>query len=465
MIRRKFLSVVFLFWYTLANQAKVTIKVRNDSGHKVTLNWLDPKTKETVKMSDMEPDPQHQFAMNSFMHHRFQIWQTPDAETGNCGDDNSEETCKTSYFQVTEPEEQTFVITDDFEVIPDITYAAPHPVEAVDMSTIEEPTVILQKCKAQAEKRLATGDKYESVMKQYHLCTTTLLVPAIKSLNDEVQFERDLRTDVSINGENFTCTNPDLETSPDVRTEEWTSSRDHVPRIAHIKLDRPTSRIHVIESFASLEECEAMEEEAKDNLSVASTADGKGGTKISLGRKAMQAAIRPKFDANGEPLEDSLISQLSGRVYEYTNHVLSLNITPFGQEPLMSIQYFGRGYNDTEPDRYTPHCDGKCDGKQHIYGARMATMVIYCTIPDRGGFTNFQNANVHVKPSQGSAIFFSYIDPLTNMSDNGFTQHSGCPVYDGEKKIITQWVRYGVSSAVPHDSFNTLNILKSKDVD
>jgi hypothetical protein len=206
-----------------------------------------------------------------------------------------------------------------------------------------------------------------------------------------------------------------------------------------------------------------MEEEAKDSLSVASTADGKGGTKISVGRKAMQASIRPKFDADGEPLQDDLISQLSGRVYEYTNHVLDLNITPFGQEPLMSIQYFGRGYNDTEPDRYTPHCDGKCEGKEHMYGSRMATMVIYCTIPDKGGFTNFQNANVHVKPNKGNAIFFSYIDPLTNMTDNGLTQHSGCPVYDGEKKIVTQWVRYGVSAEVSHNSFNTLNVLKSVD--
>ena len=61
------------------------------------------------------------------------------------------------------------------------------------------------------------------------------------------------------------------------------------------------------------------------------------------------------------------------------------------------------------------------------------------TIPQQGGFTNFGNANVHVKPTERSAIFFSYMDPLTNMSDYGFTQHSGCAVYEGEKKIITQW--------------------------
>ena len=40
-----------------------------------------------------------------------------------------------------------------------------------------------------------------------------------------------------------------------------------------------------------IEKLNAMQEEAQAKLTVASTADGKGGTKISLSRKAMQAAI------------------------------------------------------------------------------------------------------------------------------------------------------------------------------
>jgi hypothetical protein len=85
----------------------------------------------------------------------------------------------------------------------------------------------------------------------------------------------------------------------------------------------------------------------------------------------------------------------------------------------------------------------------------MATTVIYCDVPEEGGFTNFQNANVHVKPSEGSAIFFSYLDPLTNITDHGLTTHSGCPVYKGTKRIITQWIRWPVSNEVPHSAFNT----------
>jgi hypothetical protein len=152
--------------------------------------------------------------------------------------------------------------------------------------------------------------------------------------------------------ENFTCAMPDLDSSPDVDTYDWTSEKDEVARTVHVKLDRPASRIHLIENFAYPEECAAVEEEAASNLHRASTADGKGGSTLSLARKAMQGSLKPKWN---KEQEGDLVARLSRRVYDYTNYALGLNISESGQEPLMSIQYAGRGTNDTEPDRYTPH--------------------------------------------------------------------------------------------------------------
>lgn len=63
-----------------------------------------------------------------------------------------------------------------------------------------------------------------------------------------------------------------------------------------------------------------------------------------------------------------------------------------------------------------------------------------------------------------SAVFFSYIDPETKLMDTGFTEHSGCPVFSGEKKIVTQWIRLGVDEENPWDAFNTLGI-KYKDIE
>jgi hypothetical protein len=74
----------------------------------------------------------------------------------------------------------------------------------------------------------------------------------------------------------------------------------------------------------------------------------------------------------------------------------------------MSIQYFGRGLNDTEPDRYSkflcqtvlqmsvvshtrtpplviataaPHCDGDCTGLPHKYGTRYVATQAYGKCP------------------------------------------------------------------------------------
>jgi hypothetical protein len=60
----------------------------------------------------------------------------------------------------------------------------------------------------------------------------------------------------------------------------------------------------------------------------------------------------------------------------------------------MSIQYFGRGLDDTETDRYMPHCDGQCDGLKFQNAGRVATMVMYCETPLKGGANNFRNAGI-----------------------------------------------------------------------
>lgn len=89
-------------------------------------------------------------------------------------------------------------------------------------------------------------------------------------------------------------------------------------------------------------------------------------------------------------------------------------------------------------------------------GNRVATMIIYTRAPDVGGHTNFGRANVHIKPRVGDAIFFSYMDPETRRNDNGLTEHSACPVYEGTKNIVTHWMRLGVSMEKPFYDFNSL---------
>jgi hypothetical protein len=39
--------------------------------------------------------------------------------------------------------------------------------------------------------------------------------------------------------------------------------------------------------------------------------------------------------------------------------------------------------------------------------------------------------------------------------DDGYTEHSGCPILEGEKWVITFWMREGVSFEEPWTLFDT----------
>jgi prolyl 4-hydroxylase len=76
-------------------------------------------------------------------------------------------------------------------------------------------------------------------------------------------------------------------------------------------------------------------------------------------------------------------------------------------------------------------------------------MVLYCNEPGEGGATTFTNADVYVRPKKGFASFFSYMDEQGLMDPLMLSQHSGCPVTQGEKWIATQWLRRGVDKDNP----------------
>jgi len=318
----------------------------------------------------------------------------------------------------------------------------------------ESAKVLIDDCEAQVTRNAKEGGigALEAIQ-ELKKCVESGVALEVEKANEEIAFQSGIRKKMAESYENYTCADFDLPTSDAVEDTEWDDGT--VVRDVKILLDRPASKVHIVKNFISVEECIAMEDAARPKLHKATVADGKGGSELSPNRKALQAGIKIPWHLEKER---NPLTTISRRVYDYVNHVLGMNIDEHGQEDLMSIQYEGRGENDTAPDRYMPHCDGDCNAMPFKTGNRMATMVMYCTVPTKGGATNFRNAGLHVVPEVRTATFFSYIDPETMKMDNGFTEHSGCPVVEGEKKIVTQWVRYGVDKENPWDSFNTLGI-------
>lgn len=237
---------------------------------------------------------------------------------------------------------------------------------------------LVELCRAKAKARLeAAGtniDEVQASMDDLVRCVEAGVAETISKANEEIAFQATVRKGMAAFMENYTCADTDLETGDPLREEKWTGAKDRKKRNVKIMLDRPASKIHVVSDFISPAECKAMEDAAKPKLHRATVADGKGGSEYSPSRKAMQAGIAVAWEKEAK---GDHIAILSRRVYDYTNHVLELDIEEHGQEDLMSIQYFGRGANDTTPDRYTPHCDGDCNGLPFKTGNRMATMVMY----------------------------------------------------------------------------------------
>lgn len=294
------------------------------------------------------------------------------------------------------------------------------------------------------------------VIAEYTSCIEANMTHVLLDTNDVLSFQSVALSNAVDSFESYTCSDFNLPTSPAIRNETWSNKgKKYDVGILH---ERPRSKIHIISDFITEEECQAMEDAARPILHKAAVADGKGGSTISPNRKAMQAGIAVSWDKEeeGDP-----IASLSRRVYDYANYVTGLGFKENGQEDLMSIQYFGRGINDTEPDRYLPHCDGDCDGLPHKFGQRVATMVMYCTIPLKGGATNFRKAGIHIEPTKGFGAFFSYIGSDDLIMDEGFTEHSACPVVEGNKKVAVQWIRLGVDDDNTWDSFNTRKLLSA----
>eukprot|EP00581_Thalassiosira_minuscula_P013298 CAMPEP_0183711822 /NCGR_PEP_ID=MMETSP0737-20130205/7199_1 /TAXON_ID=385413 /ORGANISM="Thalassiosira miniscula, Strain CCMP1093" /LENGTH=461 /DNA_ID=CAMNT_0025940389 /DNA_START=65 /DNA_END=1450 /DNA_ORIENTATION=+ len=443
--------VLLLLIASNAQDTARSIQIMNESSRRVEVHWVHPDTGEMVLQST--PDILHgaNFALNSYIGHTFEVRELPAKKTGVCG--GEEESCRVDYFTVNSNQDQVIMIRDGVEV------------EHTDSKTIasQSAATLLDDCKSTAKQQLRSDDAEDaaSILDNLAACVQRGIAQEIEKANEEIAFQATVRKDMAALVENYTCADETVNTTEAKRTEWWDDAPSRKRRKVSVMIDRPASRIHTIENFLNAEECAAVEAAAKPLLHDATVADGSGGSKLSESRKAKQAGIKVHWDKEEE---GDLIARLSRRVYNYVNHVLPFDIRENGQEDLMSIQYFGRGPDDEAPDRYMPHCDGDCTGLDFKPGNRMATIVMYCDVPEVGGATRFRNSNVHINPKQYAATFFSYIDPETMKMDSGFTEHSGCPVVEGEKKIVTQWVRLGVDDENPWNSFNTLGI-KYKDAE
>ena len=190
-------------------------------------------------------------------------------------------------------------------------------------------------------------------------------------------------------------------------------------------------KIWRVPGFISPAECDHFTNITYGWADRATTASG-----VSTARQAFSTNVY--YEHHNE--EKSVVNSVIRRTFDLAKFI-GLPLSPEGQEPLNMIEY-------TQNEHYKPHCDSGCGGSSVKVGhnGRVATMVMYCKAASEGGATAFTKANLVVQGQPGDAIFFRYKDQYGKSDPGGYTEHTGCPVKAGEKKIITQWLRQGVTA-------------------
>ena len=114
------------------------------------------------------------------------------------------------------------------------------------------------------------------------------------------------------------------------------------------------------------------------------------------------------------------------------------------QEPLNIVEY-------GQFDHYEPHCDCSCERSGPKPGGRVATMLLVCEAPTLGGATAFPRHHgkaLTLRPGAGDAVFFAY-DKNARES-----LHAGCPVREGIKRVVSIFLRDGVTASSPASHFD-----------
>ena len=86
-----------------------------------------------------------------------------------------------------------------------------------------------------------------------------------------------------------------------------------------------------------------------------------------------------------------------------------------------------------------PHCDSACNGEllEKVKGIRAVAMVS-CKVAEDGGETSLSRSNVIYRPHNvGDLVLFGLKQSNERMDADGLTEHAGCPVWRGEKWILT----------------------------
>jgi hypothetical protein len=209
------------------------------------------------------------------------------------------------------------------------------------------------------------------------------------------------------------------------------------PGPAHL-VSAAAPRIGVAERFASPDICRWLIERARPSLVRAQTIDPE------TGKGAHQDAIRNNSSAMFEVAGmDMILVMLRARISRLTQLPIS------GFEDGQVLRYL-------PGQEYKPHFDfldaahaGYAAATASGGGQRVATFLTYLNEGYEGGETVFPSIDWRYKGRAGDALFFYNASP--DGAPDRRTLHAGSPPTSGEKWLLSQWIRFRLPGAPPHE--------------
>jgi TPR repeat protein len=184
-------------------------------------------------------------------------------------------------------------------------------------------------------------------------------------------------------------------------------------------------RITEIEGFLNADECSHLAIKALPYLQSSVVLDKSG--------QPIEKAIRTSEEMSYiDPRRDLVVAHLEARIAEFTQ------IPVANGEPLVVLKYApGKEYK-VHVDYFRPDLPSAKVAFQ-FGGQRIATFICYLNDVVAGGETVFPNIDLTIKPAQGKALLFYNVNEQGDIEP--LSRHAGLPVIEGNKWIITRWLR------------------------
>ena len=185
------------------------------------------------------------------------------------------------------------------------------------------------------------------------------------------------------------------------------------------KLESPHINAYTIDGFLNEDECDHVMAAMRSHLRPS-----------RITRASPDEQFRTNASADLHLLGDPLISDIDLRM-AYT-----LGIHPAYSEFMEGQRYAVGQQFKLHPDYfddadYADHCIPQ--------GQRTWTFMVYLNQPEKGGNTQFLEAELEVKPQKGMALIWNNLDSLGVR--NRKAMHQACPVEKGYKAVLTKWFR------------------------